>query len=94
MTIHDSILPVIITVLGLYAGLDILFNIKKISQDSVLKLYFCVLGLMYLYIAVIYVLILLGIVVAIPATQASIMMRPVNILAIVTPFLIAKRLGL
>ena len=91
--IHNY-LSYIIAVLGIYAGIYILLNIRKVRNDKILRFYFYVLGLMYLYIGIIYTLIIFGIIVAIPPTQASILMRPVNILAIATPFMIAKRMGL
>lgn len=93
MNIH-SLLPIIISVLGIYSGTYIILNIKKVGKDTTLKIFFCVLGGMYIYIGIIYTLVFFGVIGAIPPTQASILMRPINILAIVTPFMIAKRMGL
>ena len=93
MTFHEF-LPLVIVMLALSSGTYILLNIKKFKNDWVTRIYFVVLGLMYIYMGIIYALVLFGVVEAIPATQAAILMRPVNILAIVTPFLIANRMGL
>jgi len=93
MSFHEF-LPLVIIMLGLSSGTYILLNIKKVRNDWVTRIYFVILGLMYIYMGIIYALVLFGIVAAIPATQAAILMRPVSILAIVTPFLIAKRMGL
>jgi ABC-type transport system involved in multi-copper enzyme maturation permease subunit len=93
MIIHN-LLPIIISILGIYAGGYILLNIKKIRNDKILRVFFYILGLTYLYMGIVYLLVLLGLVEAIPATQASILMRPVNILVIATPFIITKRMGL
>ena len=94
MIIHNYFLPALVSIMGIYAGSYILLNMKKIPQDRILRLFFYILGLTYIYMGIIYLLILLGLVAAIPATQAAILMRPVNILAIAAPFMIAKRMGL
>ena len=94
MIIHDYFLPTIISVLGIYAGSYILLNMKKIKADLILRSFFYILGFTYIYMGIIYLLVLFGLIVAIPATQAAILMRPVNILAIAAPFMIAKRMGL
>jgi len=93
MTIHNS-LSYILAVFGLYAGFYILFNMKKIRADWVTRTYFIALGAIYVYTGVVYCLIIMDIITAIPPTQSSIFMRPANILYVAVPFLIARRMGL
>ena len=89
------ILPFIISLLGFYTGVYLVIRTYKLlEEDRTLKVFLYILGIMNIYIGIVYALISIGVVSAIPVTQASILMRPVNLLALVTPFMIAKRMGL
>ena len=90
-----QLLPIIISILGLCTGIDVIIRTWKLKDiDTTLKVFLYILGVMNIYIGIIYGLVALGIVGAIPATQASLFMRPVNILAVITPYMIIRRLGL
>jgi hypothetical protein len=93
--IHE-LLPFLIAVMGIYAGVYTLLLIRKtrIAQDRILFVNFLVLGVLNLYIGIVYSLVILGVVHAVPLSDLSLFMRPANFLQIFLPFLISKRMGL
>jgi hypothetical protein len=89
MILHDS-LPVLIAIAGLFVGGFILTRIKKLPKDKVLIFDFLCLGIVNLYVGVIYLLFLLGIIPTV--VYLSMFVRPVVILQIILPALIAWRM--
>jgi hypothetical protein len=91
MVIHN-LLIYFLAILGIFTGISIFTYLPKVRHDWLLKIYFMLLGGLNLYTGIIYVLIILGIISAIPPTQSSIFMRPANVLFLLMPYTIANRM--
>lgn len=90
MILHDS-LPVLIAIAGLFVGGFILSRIKKIPKDKILIFDFACLGAVNLYVGIIYFLFAIGVVHSIG--DLSVFVRPVTLLQIILPAMIAWRMG-
>jgi hypothetical protein len=87
-----SLLTYFLAALGLFTGVSALRISGKFSMDWLLRAYFIMLGILNIYTGIIYTLIILGIISAIPPTQSSIFMRPANVLFLVMPYVISMRM--
>jgi hypothetical protein len=87
-----NLLMYFLAVLGFFTGISALRISSKFYVDWLLRSYFIMLGILNIYTGIIYTLIILGIISAIPPTQSSIFMRPANVLFLVMPYVISMRM--
>lgn len=85
-----------ISILGFYTGIYTLLLLRKskIKLDRVLVVNFSLLGLLNIYMGALYLLVNMGVISNTPASELSPFIRPANLLLILVPFLISKRMGL
>ena len=88
------VFPYLITVSGYAVGIYFFIRPLKVN-DQILKVNLIVYALLDIYVAIVYTMILLGPVTPPPdaaGIQASMLMRPANLLMVLLPYWIARRM--
>ena len=93
MIIHNA-LPFLIAIFGVGGGIYILQRSKWLATDRTLHINFIAMGILDIYIGIIYFLVLLGVISSVPTSELSLFMRPANLLVVTIPLFIYWRLGL
>jgi hypothetical protein len=88
-SIHDF-LPYAISIIAIWSGIYMLTRYKRLRRDKVLRMNFISLAVAILYVGIIYSLYSFGL---FPATSLNILLRPVNLLLVLIPSLIAWRMS-
>lgn len=91
MVYHDLYLPLIIGIVGLIAGIYILSKVKRLPKDKILVLDFALMGIVHIYVGIIYMLFLAGTISTI--SDLSVFVRPAMLLQIGLPAVITWRMG-
>ena len=77
MTVHNAF-TYLIAIEALFWGIFFLIRIPKMKILPIDKFNFYLWAVLCLYVGIVYTLIIFGIVVAIPPTESSVLMRPAN----------------
>jgi len=86
----NDILPYLIAIASFWSGFYLLFKIRFLRNDKLLKLNFMVLGVTILYVGGVYTVFFVGM---LSLTDLPVLLRPINFLLILIPGLIAWRMS-
>jgi len=80
----------VISIIAIWSGMYMLTRYKRLRRDKILRMNFISLAVAILYVGIIYSLYSFGF---FPVTSLNILLRPVNLLLVLIPSLIAWRMS-